>query len=489
MKISTFICLFLLLIFNNISFAAKNMRQCMLLPVEDGLGGAIGYPVYEEMEAYLKLSDWCFYNSNSEIIDILKNYKSNLYEHLQNKEVLKIISEKTHSGSLIRTKIKKNPGTTDLQIDIIGENGSDLYFSEKTTLNTDDITIIAQTFKNWLSVYEKIIPYDGRVVGVLGDQFTVDAGRALGVFPDIEVEIIRPVKKRKHPLLKEIVEWETVKIADARIFHSSKTQSQGKTVEYMGKQKIELEDWVNVKAKDKQKVIESQKFDEGESFKFGKLGVIGLHFVYGSGSLTVDSSNTKKIGGSALGAHIKAELWATRNFWGSLDIGKSFGTYSKEEGSITSESNSASNSRYLFKLGYKYLPLGFFYGPQVDGYIGYAKFDWGLDTQSADGITATEFKGLLLGTRGSMPFMNVMKFFLELAFTFNANYDEEVTIYGEESSASNYMIEVGGSYIYSPAISFELAFNSLNSKASFENLDLNLKLKENVFKLGASFTF
>ena len=69
--------------------------------------------------------------------------------------------------------------------------------------------LIANTIQNWLTVFEKTIPYDGRVIGVLGDQFTIDIGKASKVFVGNEVRVIRPVDKKKHPLLNEVVEWQS----------------------------------------------------------------------------------------------------------------------------------------------------------------------------------------------------------------------------------------------------------------------------------------
>ena len=77
----------------------------MLLPVRDSVGGALGFKVFEDVERYLKDSDWCYYTSNSEILNILSNYKRNLDSVLTNPEVLKIISEKTKTGSLMKVDI------------------------------------------------------------------------------------------------------------------------------------------------------------------------------------------------------------------------------------------------------------------------------------------------------------------------------------------------------------------------------------------------
>jgi hypothetical protein len=56
-----------------------------------------------------------------------------------------------------------------ISLDVIGENGEDVYFSEKTILNKVDAYAVNTVLVNWLELYETSIPYDGKVLGVLGE--------------------------------------------------------------------------------------------------------------------------------------------------------------------------------------------------------------------------------------------------------------------------------------------------------------------------------
>lgn len=187
-KLLSILFLFSLLVGNEVE-AARSMRRCMLLPIRDSVGGALGFKVFEELERYLKDSEWCYYEPNSGILDILSNYKRNLDAYLENKDVLKVVSEKSNAGSLIKVEVINQVSGADIRVKVIGQNGEDVYFKEETRLNTDDSTVISQTVKNWLDVYEKNIPYDGLVIGVLGDQFTVDVGKDYGLVGNNEVRL------------------------------------------------------------------------------------------------------------------------------------------------------------------------------------------------------------------------------------------------------------------------------------------------------------
>lgn len=472
-------------------FASESMRRCMLLPINDDVDGSIGFKVYEDVEYYLKNSKWCYYKSNAEILNILGNYRQNLNVHLNNKEVLKVLAEKSQSGSLIKITLNTSVKGIVAEIKVIGDNGEDIYFKERTVVSTKDSIVIGQTIKNWLDVYEKTIPYDARIQGILGEQFTIDAGKYYGVFPGNQVTVLRPVRKKRHPLLKEVVDWETKKIGEATVFHVSDGQSQARLTASMPNERLQLEDWVIIDKKSQPVIQNKNQFEEVKSQQFGKLGTVSLAFNFGTGSATNSSnnSNIKKIGGTVLGADLRLQMWATRNFWGGLDYVKRFSTYKQEEGTIVNASNSVSSSQIKIKFGYKYLPLGFFYGPQIDGYVGYARLNYGLDTATSDGFGEVTFKGVLLGTKGSMPIVKKIRAWLQLEFMYNPGYEEEVSLYGEDDSTSNFALELGGSYELNPTLTIIGGFNYSQSKAKFDTGNQEYKLKEGALLVGGEFTF
>jgi hypothetical protein len=469
--------------------ATESMRNCMLLPIVDGLDNKVGFKVFEEIENYIKEGSWCTYKSNSELINILSQYSKNLEEHLGNKDVLKVIADKTKAGTMIRVTLQMQAGMTEVKVEIIGENGEDRYFKEQTQLKSNDSSLIAQTIKNWLDVYEKTIPYDGRIKGVLGDQFTIDIGKKSHIYNGSEIIIERPTTKRQHPLLKEIIDYQTEKIAEAKVFDVSDNQAQAKITSYEGQKKLRLEDWVKVRASEQKKAIEQLSYAEKDKEDFGKLGTVGLFLNIGSGSVTQAGTTEKSMNGLLYGIDIETEIWATRNYWVGLDLGKKFGRYSKDQGTFTTDSNSTSNSTTRIKFGYKYLPMGFFYGPQVDAFVGYANYDYGLSTNTTDGYTDFSFSGLLLGTRGSIPVFESTRLYLLFDFLMSSTYKEKVVILGSDESSSNYHLEFGGQYLYAPNITLSGGLSVLSNKANFTGVTKEEQFKDVSVKVGTIFTF
>jgi len=348
--------------------------------------------------------------------------------------------------------------------------------------------------KNWLNLFSKEIPYDGKVIGILGDQFTIDMGNEIGLIEGSLVKIIRPTTKRKHPLLKKVVDWETKEIASAKIFLSSDLSSQGKVYDYEPKQKLKVGDWVIL---DKKKDHSKTRIDndlnikiKNNDFNFGRLGQFGilLSFGTGSGISNESSQNLKKIGGALLGIDSNLELWFTRNFWFELNYGKSFGSFEKEEGNFTAVTSSSSFSQLKIKLGFKYLPLGFYYGPQIDGYLGFANYGFSVDHLPSVGLTPVSVSGFLMGLRGNMPIVDNLRGFIAFDFLVGSSFTEETTLNGNVKSSSHFHLSIGGDYNFAKNIKLIAAFSMDTSNGTYSETT-NAKFKQSALKFGVSFNF
>ncbi len=479
----------LFLMFSLNSFGSESMRTCMLLPITDSIDNKAGFKVFEDIEEYIKESSWCTYRSNSQLIDVLGQYSRNLESHLNNKDVLKVIADKTKSGSLIKINLNLVAGFTDVSMEILGDNGEDKYFKEATQLKSNDTALISQTIKNWLEVYEKTIPYSGRIKGILGEQFTIDIGRKSNVYNGSEIIIERPASKRQHPLLKEIVDYQTEKIAEAKVFDVNDTQAQAKLIYVENGKRLKLEDWVKVKAQESRKAIEQVNYSDRESEEFGKLGTIGIMASIGSGTLSQSGATSRELSGILYGVDIETELWLTRAYWVGVDYGIRFGSYKKDTGTFTSDSASTNNNLFRLKFGYKYLPMGFFYGPQVDAYMGFGSFTYGVETITNDQITEKTFSGLLIGTKGSLPIYEQLRIFMLFDFLLSSSYKEKVNVFGSDESSSHYRLEFGAQYIYAPNISFNGGINITSNKANFTGSTKEEQFRDVSAKLGTIFTF
>lgn len=489
-------CKYLILLLINffvISFASAeeiSMRRCTLLPILDDLQGALSYKVYLEIENYLKDSPWCYYQSNSKIIDILGNYTEKLPEHLQNATVLKLIATKLNAGSLIKINLKTILDGVEIQLAVHGQNGKDLYFKEKMTLKKNDVPIVAQTIVNWLEIYEKTIPYDGKVIGVLGDQFTIDIGELSDVYPGKKLIVKRPISKEKHPLLKEIVNWKSETLAIAEVISVSKFQAVCVVRERQSKKKLKKYDWVRFKAIHP---VKEQKlkmnYSAQKGYEFGKLGFVKLGTLLGTSSAanTFNGSN-REIGGLSLGVFADLVLLFTRNIWGSIEFGRELGFYKQKQGSLAKSSQTVSNGVLKVLGGYKFLPLGFYYGPQVDTFLGLGRYSVNLDQSTSDGHGEYSVSGILLGVRGNMPLMQDIRIFTRFDMIPFGGFSEDPVLYGNEDSAKSFQLKFGTQYAYDPQTMLEAALELTYNKVKFTNNN-ELKYKSTFLKFGALFNF
>src|SRR5690606_25874763 len=128
---------------------ASSMKRCTLLPVTDELSGAIGNPVFIEVERKIKNGQLCTYVSNADLLHIFSRYKNNLSSHLKTPEVIKLVADKLGVGSVIRINIKNEVGGVEIDMQIYGENGSDTYFHELESIKSDSVDDIAHHSAKW----------------------------------------------------------------------------------------------------------------------------------------------------------------------------------------------------------------------------------------------------------------------------------------------------------------------------------------------------
>jgi hypothetical protein len=472
------------------AFSQASMRRCTLLPITDSVGGAIGFKVFEEVEKVLQKSNWCTYVSNSGLINIFSRYRENLPQYLKQKEVLKTVAEKLQVGSIIRVVLVNEIKGVEVQMEVHGEDGEDLYFSEKSSIDTDDIEVISQTIKNWLDTYSKTIPYDAKINGILGDQITLDVGKGYPIQVGQSFVVKRVVTKKKHPLLKKIVDWESKVLAEGKVFNISDNQALGIVKVYKSEKKLEAGDWVRLKAFE-QKVINDPNLKEKENEAPGVLGIVSVA-LFGTTS-SVDTSTpagSKRVSGNMFGFNFRGEGWITRQYFAALEVARSLGKLSEVSGNPEKSSVNAQFGVFKVTGGYKYLPIGFFYGPQIDIYGGYANYVFDLDYSAADGYGKGNISGLLLGVAANIPINREYRFMVQADFIPFPSFEDSDAIFGTASSVSALDLEVGVKYQYTPRMTLDGSIETLAGKARFDGGFKEISYHDNVkLKVGASFNF
>ncbi len=471
------------------SFAQSSMRRCTLLPITDSVGGAIGFKVFEEIENELKKSNWCTYISNSGMINVFSRYRENLPQFLKTKDVLVTVGEKLKVGSVILIGLKNELAGTEIEMTVYADNGEDIYFSEKTQVNGNEIDQISQAVRNWLDVYSKIIPYDAKINGILGDQITLDVGKGYPIQPTQDFIIKRPVAKKKHPLLKKIVDWETEILAEGKVFSISDNQALGLVKAYNSEKKLQAGDWVRLK-EFKQVVVKDPNLADKKEESPGTLGILSIALFGSSSSVDTNTpGGSNRMSGNLFGVDFRAEGWITRQYFAALEIVRSLGTLKEESGNPNKSSVNANNGTFKLTGGYKYLPIGFFYGPQIDIYGGYVNHSFDLDLSATDGFGKNTISGLVFGTAANIPINREYRFFAQAEFIPFPTYSEDDNLYGNAKSASAMELEIGLKYQYTTRMTVDGSIETMSRKAKFGGDFKEVSYKDNRLKFGVSFNY
>jgi hypothetical protein len=458
------------------------------VPVSDGLGGALGLKVFERVERALVESNWCLYQSNSDLLNVFARYRENLYNHLRTPEVIRVVSDRLQAGSIIRISLKKELGHIEISLEVVGANGEDIVFQEKENLKRDDLDLVVETLQTWLDIYSKTIPYDGMVTGVVGDQITIDISKNQIAKLGQPFTVKRLFDIKKHPLLKKIVSWETKSIADGKIFNISDDQALGVVRLYRSDNSIKVGDWVRLEP------IKDEKADEEISYaetkdSFGKLGVVSAYLNLGTQEMAVSDSSSRRMRGFSVGFSGEVEAWVTRNWFGYFELGRSLGTLKKSSGSFDSSSSSYQRSALSFGGGYKYLPLGFFYGPQIDIKLGWANHGYIADFNSVDRVGEFAISGFALGVQTNFPVGRLYRGVIGAELLPFPRFSDEDGAYGSARSTSWLQLTFGAKYQYNQTLTLDALIEMTNSKSSLKGDAKSVSMGENILKVGASHNF
>ncbi len=480
-----------ILTFSTFCFAETySMRSCMLLPITDTAGNSLGYKVFEQLEEDIKERGWCDYKPSSEIIGIFSKYRERLPEYLKDEGVLKTVAERLRVGTIVRVSLEYEIDQIRIQMDIIGENGSDIYMSEKTLLNSVDVDLVVSTVRNWLELYEDSIPYDGKVVGVLGDQVTFTIPPARRLLLGQELSIKRFIRKKQHPLLKKIVEWDSSLLAKTNVSSLSKGQGLATVKLYTSKKKLSPGDWVTFEKPTRDNRFSDKKIKEFENNRFGKLGELSVALGLTSHKVATSSRNGGiKGSGPLFGVHVEGEAWVTRNYFAMGAFSRSFGNLGVEGGAADQDSSGQTTGAFRIGGGYKYLPLGFFYGPQINFYGGWAHYSYELDESSDDGFGSSSFSGIFLGVGGSLPVKRQLRLLGSIEIMPFGEFGDDSDIFGRQKSFSSFNLKLGAHYQYTPTVKVLIMINALNNSAQTRGDNSKISFRDNSLRLGGVFSF
>lgn len=435
-------------------WATQSMRNCSLLPISDDQDNKIGPQVFVELENHIRASSWCIYKSNLKLIKILSQNATNLETHLNNKDILKVIAEKTNSGSLIKINLKLKGKRPELSLEIIGDNGVDRYFKETAEIEINETPLIIDTLKGWLDLYEKTIPYDGRITEISKKYFIIELGKSLrvdikddvGLESKINIVVERQIREKKNSDFKDEIEFEFEKIADAKIIESADHRAHAVITKPILNKEIQVGDWIRANASTPPKVhakithLKKELLNQKNEIK-KERGTATLFLVDDFSSVSQSGTYNRSMKSNLIGFNLIAHYNYSNKYWFVFDYESKSGNYKTNEGSFTLDSNSTKNNHLRLLAGYKY-------NPNLDFYLGYADYTYAMEASSSDYFDRVHFAGAIMGLKTNITLTQKINSYTLIDIIIPAGFTSTAKTLGQDTSTLNYRAEIGAHYAF-----------------------------------------
>ena len=433
---------------------------------------------------------------------LLTTSKISYAKAIEDPEILGQLSRSFKSQSLLRTRIVKEGPRYRFTVDWLHAPQMDVLATETFTLEdtggsgngavsdgseAHDFAGLGDIKGRLQAALDRMfakVPFVGQVTGRDNDDITVNLGTATGIKRGDTLMIGTIEEVKKHPLLKEIVEWrinpvgkiEVDSVDEALAFGHVVAQEEGHEISRY--QKITQ---VIHKVDTTAETASAEKHDVSVVEVPPKLG-FGMASLWTGGYSRQYSSQTTSFsgGGFLYGARGSGEVWLNREFFVDLDLGYGAFSYSQNNSSGNpTPAGSVGGSVFTLNLdlGYTYLITGDFFGPRGWIKAGYRIASYTLPTSATESTEPFGIKSLYLGIGGDIPIRDGYGADIELDFGVFNGGSQTGGNDGDVSSAHDAVIYVGGYYRYKPRINFRLGFEIQGNGADFSSNSASVSQK------------
>ena len=432
-------------------------KKLYLEPVQDNIDGALQAPVEQ---------------SYKEIFDRNPRFE--------------LVTEKAHADTIVRTVLDKKTNGIDINISLILAGTGELFTTEHDSVGPQASGRETGTkVKQLLKAALKRIPFYGSITGRDGNELTFDIGGAHGLRKHDVVQISRIDNIKRHPLLKSIVDVQLIPVGSAVVdsveetiaFGHVKNEITGETIQKLHKVtaiEARMADTIAAPAPDPLSGAAEQRDSRqatsdapprGETDDRPHIGYVALGVQLSSFSSTSSQNTGTPISGGGFnpGARLSTEVWLTKRWFADMTLGASTVSYSQSVSGATTPTTAFSTSTRVFGIdaGYKYLPDGNLYGPQVSAKLGYASYTWSTPVSPADLLSSKSYVGINLGVGGVLPLatydwglmMNVN------VMLFPGLTEDTFKVVGPSGSASGTTFFLGGYHYFNPKVAVRSGVN------------------------------
>lgn len=416
--------------------------------------------------------------------NLLNNSRIPYYKLIEDPEVLGQLARSTRSQSIIRTKIRKEGSQYRFSIEWLHSPDMEVMSRETFTLEEPrggegfGAAELKARLQAALDRAIHKVPFVATVTGRDNASVTINVGSSGGVETGDMLVIGTISRVKRHPLLKEIVEWDLENTGKVKVEQVDDRISFGKVIEeerdhqIMRQQKVLQIIHPAPEATNKIEVKEDRQNNLEEPPRLGWVDA-GLNFGGFNRSYSAqDNSIGKDGGGFAFGIKTDGQLWFTKNWFAELGFNFVYFPYSQNDtlaGGSTTSTSLGSGNLLGFKLdgGYTYHLTDDLFGPKGWLKLGYRSNAYSLPSSTSDALAPITFHSLFVGLGGEVPVRDGFGAVLDFSIGIINGASEDGNFSGNVNSASDVSFSLGGYYRYTQRITFRATLDGQFNGADF----------------------
>lgn len=401
---------------------------------------------------------------------------------IEDNDVLAQLARTTRTQSLIRTKIQKEGPRYRVSVawlhsptmDVLGRD--EFFLEDRKGGAGFSFDEIRGELQRSLDRTLGKLPFKGMVTGRDNSSLTINLGSGSGVKVGDTLVIGTIDEAKRHPLLREIVDWRMSATGKAVVeqteeglaFARVTEEESGRAINRFQKVLQVLPVPANASP-----AIHDEKEVPATLDDPPTLGWAAASLGFGSYSRqfsSLTSTDSRKGSGLAVTLAGEGQLWLTREWFGEMKLGYGFWGYSQDSVATGEQTLSgASGSLFQFKIagGYHYLITGDFFGPKGWVKFGIRSNSYKLPVNTAEFTTSSGFTAPFLGLGADIPLRGPYGLLLDLEFGLITSGSETGEPNGAVNSASDVGIRVGGYWHLKPRMTLRAVFEIQGNTADF----------------------
>ncbi|MCM2279974.1 MAG: hypothetical protein NDJ89_18025 [Oligoflexia bacterium] len=401
---------------------------------------------------------------------------------IEDAEILGQLARVTRTQSMVRTRISKEGPQYRFSLQWLHSPAMELLASEEIVLRekADGRGFSLEELRGALrATLDRLIgkvPFRGTVTGRDNASVTVNLGMRSGIKRGDMLEVATLDEVKKHPLLKEIVEWRLTPTGKLLVEQVEEGMAFCRVVEEDSGRQIgryqKISQVISGKTPPESREERTPESEVSSAY-LPSLGWTAVSLWGGAYGRSFSSSTSQFSGGGiVLGAAANAQLWLTRDWFAELGFGHGIWSYSQQDDASGTEVTSGrpgSATAFRVAAGYSYLVTGNFFGPKAWVKFGFHSISVSLPADRDNKLAPNSFKSPFIGIGGDLPIRSNYGALLDFQFGAFPSGTESGGDAGSINSASDVTFFLGGYYRWNARMTIRAGIDVTSNSADYSS--------------------